>query len=509
MNIAIVGEGPIGAIVCIFFIYYKLNFQLDDLNIYFYKSRNTFKRRHIVKINKNVLQDIEKLIDSCVDCLTVNNNNQIIDLSIRCLEFLLHKNINNTYVNIIEKKFTEKDNIENIYQNIFLCDGFASNNRLFYVYNNIKYKPLRMVFTSPVLILYGNLDLSDAPINPTCINNTVVKKQYFSPELLTYGIEMNLLVAFISIIYNINFKYNTFSKFLPDSKMRESNLWVEGYNNYQNFLDIFTATIEYLNNLDDNVVLSIFNETNVFISPDVSLVLKNKNMIPDIFDKYKNFLKQELTKIDSVDKPFIIHNVMPNCTTFGVILDDSVETLVFARTNPEMGYTSWLIGDSANSYPPGVSLQNGIKDVFTLVPIFIKTNFLPDTDVPLLNNELFNCQNSKYVFNQTPICKTLSEFKFSGGYLFDDEANKNELPISQVIEKIQGKICSDDGLVNIYNNYQLNNFFTNLIDYICKNNPLVTTGGKNKNKNKNKNKTNKKNKHKKNKNKKTRSNNKR
>ena len=180
MNIAIVGEGPIGAIVCLYFIYYKMNFNIDNLNIFYYKSRNSFKRRHIVQINKNVLQDIEQLINLCVNCLTNNNNKQIINISIRCLEFILHKNINNKYVNIIEKPFTKNDNDESIYQHIFLCDGFSSNNRLFYIYNNISYKPLQMIFSSPILILYGNLDLSDSSITKKCINRSVVKKQYFS-----------------------------------------------------------------------------------------------------------------------------------------------------------------------------------------------------------------------------------------------------------------------------------------------------------------------------------------
>ena len=61
MNIAIVGEGPIGAIVCLLFIYYKITFSLD-LNIFFYKRRDTYDRRHILNISTNVLKEIEKLI---------------------------------------------------------------------------------------------------------------------------------------------------------------------------------------------------------------------------------------------------------------------------------------------------------------------------------------------------------------------------------------------------------------------------------------------------------------
>jgi hypothetical protein len=481
MNIAIVGEGPIGAIVCLFFIYYKLNYNINELNIFFYKSRNTFKRRHIVKISRDTLQEIEKLINLCVDCLTKNNREPIIDLSIRCLEFLLHENINNKYVNIIESKFTENDNNQNIYQNIFLCDGFASNNRLFYIYNNVKYTPLRMVIKTPLLILYGNLDLPNTTLDSTCINKSVIKKLFSNKVLLEYEIIMNELVALISIVYNINFNYNQFNEIYSDSNMREINLWVEGYTDFQNFLDIFNNTISYLNNIDEAVILTIFHNSNVFISPEIYTILKNKTIIKDIFEKYKNFLSQELMKINGLNNPFIIHNVMPNCTTFGIILDDSLDTLVFARKNT--AYTSWLIGDSANSYPPGVSLQNGIKDIFILIPNFIKTNFLPDLVIPFTEDYLFDCEESTYVYNKRQVCKTLSESFFSGGYLFDDIKNKDDNTIKTLIQIIQEKKCSDDDLVNMYNNYQLNNFFYNLINYICNNKMLMNEtkkGGKRK-----------------------------
>ena len=489
MNIAVVGEGPIGAIVCLFFVYYKLNFNITDLQIYFYKSRKTFKRRHIVKVSKNMLKDIEKLINSCLNCLTHNNNNKIIDLSIRCLEYLLHKNIDSKYVEIIEKKFTENNNINNDYQHIFLCDGFASSNRLFYIYDNINYKPLRMVINTPILILYGNLDLSEAPINIVCINSSVIKKQFFGEQLIPYEIDINMLAAFISIIYNINFKYNDFNSIIPGNEnMKEINLWVEGYTNYQNFIDIFNNTIDYFQQLDEDIIINIFEKNNTFISHDILSILKDKSLVHNIFEKYKNFLLEELKRINGVNNPFIIHNVMPNCTTFGIILDDSVETLVFAKKNTINNYTSWLIGDSANSYPPGVSLQNGIKDVFSLIPNFIKTEFLPDLVVPFLENSLFNCENGFYINEKTNICRKLSDFRFTGGYLFNNDImNNKQINIHELLKKIESKKCSDDNLVNIYNNYQLNNFFSNLINYIC-NNMLLNVpnkGGKIKIKNKN------------------------
>ena len=488
MNIAVVGEGPIGAIVCLFFIYYKLTFNISDLNIFFYKSRSTFKRRHIVQMNKNVLEKIEQLIYSCADCLTMRNPKQIISLSIRCLEFLLHKNIINTHVNIIEQKFTQHENIENTYQHIFLCDGFSSTNRSFYIYDDQSYKPLQMIFNEPILILYGNLDLSDADITNKCVDSFVIKKQYTSDDLREYKIELNTIVSFISIIYNINDGYDKFEKIAPNKNMNKINLWIEGYTNYENFLEIFNYTIEYVIDVLKNTdILSIFYKKGVVVSKTLSDILDKKfDLLPTIFQVYKYFVKQELNKINGLMNPFIIHSVMPSCKTFGIILDDNVESLVFAKTKEPMGYTSWLIGDSANSYPPNASLNNGIKDVFALIPNFIQTNFLPELVIPFLNNKIFECDESSYVFNKPQICNALSSFYFSGGYLLHEITNNaQEININLLITKIQTKKCSDNGLVNMYNNYQLNMFFANLIKYVCKNDTLDPTskfGGKIKNK---------------------------
>jgi hypothetical protein len=266
--------------------------------------------------------------------------------------------------------------------------------------------------------------------------------------------------------------------------MREMNLWVEGYTNFQDFLDIFNNTITYSKKIDEDVILTIFNNNNVFISPELNILLKKKDLIKNIFDKYENFLRQELMEIDGLDNPFIIHNVMPNYTTFGIIIDESLDTLVFARKKTT--YTSWLIGDSANAYPPGVSLQNGIKDIFFLVPNFIKTNFLPQLVFPSPENYVFHCEESTYLHNEKEICKKLSESFFSGGYLFDDIKNNDPITVKTLLQKIQEKKCSDNDLVNIYNNYQLNNFFYNLIHYTCNNINETKKGGKGKRKRKRK-----------------------
>jgi pyocin large subunit-like protein len=72
-----------------------------------------------------------------------------------------------------------------------------------------------------------------------------------------------------------------------------------------------------------------------------------------------------------------------------------------------------------------------------------------------------------------------------GGYLFDNNHNNDEISINILIEKINTKKCSDNdnNLINIYNNYQVNMFFYNLINYVCYTNTFLNqpkNGGKTK-----------------------------
>ena len=175
------------------------------------------------------------------------------------------------------------------------------------------------------------------------MQNNVIKKQFDEEYLrLEESIDMNLLVAFIAIIYNINKNCNKFLQITPFENMIEINLWIDGYTNYQNFIDIFSITINYLKILDYSNIISIFESTNVNISKNINFLLMNRDDIDRIFISYKKFVMDELSSINSLNKPFIIHSVVPNSTKFGIILEDSVDTLVYAKNN-EREYTTWLI----------------------------------------------------------------------------------------------------------------------------------------------------------------------
>ena len=62
MKICVVGEGPVGLVITLLFIYYKKKYNLTNMYIFLYVSRPSFERRHVVNVNKNLMEEIENLI---------------------------------------------------------------------------------------------------------------------------------------------------------------------------------------------------------------------------------------------------------------------------------------------------------------------------------------------------------------------------------------------------------------------------------------------------------------
>ena len=62
MKICVVGEGPVGLVITLLFIYYKKKYRLNNMYIFLYKSRPSFERRHVINVNKDLMEEIEGLI---------------------------------------------------------------------------------------------------------------------------------------------------------------------------------------------------------------------------------------------------------------------------------------------------------------------------------------------------------------------------------------------------------------------------------------------------------------
>lgn len=502
MKICIVGEGPVGLITAILFIYYKRIHKIKDLELTLYRARREYNRRHIVKVTKKIMKEIEGLLSGCANCLLGELSESTISqiqVSLNCLETILYTKIDKELITIIDSNFN-KDEQEK-YNHVFLCDGYQSKNREPFIYEGVSYNHLGCVLPdSTLLILYSNLSTA---VNKDCITELPNKNMFNEPtinNLLTFknhGIDFDQLTTFIKLIYNVNNtlepppeRRNPGEDYLPkiqEIDLQQKNIWADGFKNYQEFIDIFDKTILYIKQYKIRIsdwlreMLRVFINRGAHIPETMKTILNNELLLNKIYEAYKTFLLNELSAIKGKDKSFMIHTVSPAGAAFGIILDESKPNILYANKFDDTYY--WLLGDSANAYPPGFSLLFGIKDSFYLVNNFKKTNFPhfvdDSSDLPF-NLNIFTCLEAEKKFTSLDI-KTLSEnvcekfinLKFVGGYKKDDLRNKIEQPISKIIEIINSKSCKisankpNDNLINLYNNYQLNNFFNRLNEVIC------------------------------------------
>lgn len=490
MKVCIVGEGPVGLLTVLLFIFFKKKHSIDDLEIFLYKSRRTFERRHVINVTKNMMKKIEELISNCHNCLLQSLSEKTIEeikISINCLETILYTKLDKKYITIFDNvKFNEDQQTANHYDHIFLCDGYQSTNRKHFIYNDLNYAPVKCVlYDKTILVLYTNLRNADASIDDNCIEAVSEKKMFTNEEVQKAGLDFDKLASLIMLVYNVNNRYNSLPK-IEGINLTEKNIWSTGFTNYANFVDIFTETLKYINAVDSGAIINVFKQFNVNITDNTRFFLTNKEELQKIYKLYDSFLQNELHKANSSENSFMIHTVMPNFSSHGIILDDTTGTLLFAKKN-DTNY-AWLLGDSANGYPPGYSLMAGLNDAFFLISNFINLNFripnIPEGEMQTYLN-MFNCSPETNVFTENylsseGICSKIGDLQFVDGYTNDkSEQNLRKKNISEVISIINSKSCEigttpNDKLLNLYNKYQLNQFFYNLKNILC----VLSTGGK-------------------------------
>ena len=490
MKICIVGEGPVGLVTSLLFIHFKNKYNIDNLNIVLYKSRSSFIRRHVINIDKDLIKEIEKLIANCDSCLLGHSSVAIeeeLTMSINCLETILYGKIDQQIINIMENtQFNEDEQIKHHYDHIFLCDGFQSKNRLYFIYNSINYSPTKCVFFDKViLVLYTNLPPLSSSVSYDCIDNNFDKKMFNKSEIVDFGIDFDMLVALISIVYNINGRFDSLPS-IPDINIIQKNLWASGFIDFNDFNNLFTETINYLLRTSNNeAIFDIYRRYDANLTDNVIYLLNNKKEMNKIFLKYSDFIQTELRKKGYENKPFMVHNVTPHCASRGIVLDDNESKLLYCKKIAEKEY-AWLVGDSANGFPPGYALSIGIKDAFYLVKQFLKTNILTlnndirevpiefttfSYDIPVL----FSCHplSKRYLSNlltSRVVCEYVKDLKFEGGYNYSNSPQNDKLKtMSDIMSIISSKTCvENDDLLDLYNLYQLNNFFNNIVLIFCK-----------------------------------------
>jgi len=321
-------------------------------------------------------------------------------------------------------------------------------------------------------VLYTNIKSIESTIDVNCFKDKVDKMEYYRKDIGENFDDMFLLV---SIIYNVSIYFDVIDK----TKVSK-NYWTLGFSNYENFETSFNDVIDYLKTSDvDNTIIPKIKEKNHKVVTDgFTEYIKNNEKLKEIFDKYKKFVSDELTKIKSMDKPFMFHSVKPNFTTYGIVLEDGVNELMFAKKINNSYY--YLLGETATAYPSGTSVTIAFKDTFYITQLLINRLLKANENEAILTStdieQVVKCENGKIkikrdYFNDCDEQK-FDTFDFFGGYSLDKDAeNKQIRRLTEIINIIEEKkICSDEknSIVATYNLYQLNNFFYYLKNIICK-----------------------------------------
>jgi hypothetical protein len=421
MRFAIVGEGPIGLITCLYLIYLKHTLELS-ISIKLFAKRPIYSRRHIVNVTHQTFKKIESFILKCKNCLTTAK--EIEEISINCLESLLYKNVKaeDKYIDIITRGF-EKDDIKS-FDHVIICDGFKSITRTHINYSNKQVDNLNLRTGQLVILFYYNLKpLKDSLLTKRCLTDESEKEILTNDSLKVFGFTIVSLSSIISLLYNNHLIFNNI------------NLWNLGFKSFKLFKEFIENSILEFQQINVGDFKKKLTQNKVLVTDEMAQYLKDNELFTSDCHKLIVMMKTLLINTNSLTKNFMIHSVTSAFNSHGIIGSE----VVYGKTVENT--TGWLLGDSANSYPPGYSLQNGIHDCFFLIPKLI--------DVFVLNKSPGKPEKLKNI-------KKLESVIFSLG--------ERQISYPKVIDMITEQ--REKTLVDVYNMYQCNNFFSNVRNII-------------------------------------------
>lgn len=449
IKICVVGDGPIGNIIIAKLLIEHWNNKDNNnktLNIIHHRSHrgmvHGYSRRHILFITEELIEELEKNVLECTNCLRNGSNTQKLTednvngekllFSTRILEEILLNFINkndkcnqasrcNFTFNVINTKDPLMDyNALDCNYVFFAIGSNAGNVRGPYFYNikdenkfssNIK---IIAEETKPIVAFYtklGNLKNRDPRTIHEEDKNSII---YMINEDTLKGFDINLydLEVFMNILYAFNDNFNEFVKYITDIKLlqndlekycsqytyiiKKDNLSLNGYDNYADYIKKISTTI--------SCIQCLFKEPSIY---DAYITyIKNKNMrthpindkfinmyiniinghiiINNLNENYNKFILNQLEKSITLKKEddvictsdglysngclqqtFLVNIVAQSLNNYG-IYDDK---LVYA-INTESNKKYFLIGDMANAYSPGISVEIGINFVNYIIPMF-------------------------------------------------------------------------------------------------------------------------------------------
>lgn len=253
--------------------------------------------------------------------------------------------------------------------------------------------------------------------------------------------------------------------------MPYKNLWIDGFQNYEEFNTIFKTAQTKISELKKEDIIKIWKYNKLSVNAQNEIYLNNLPKFNYDLEKYIDFINSQLVAKKASKRNFILHAVMPNCTSFGIILDDTYKNLYFAKILNDKT-SLYLIGDSSAAYPPGYSMEIGMLTIFKFMPIFLKKLFPEkiNDDIPIYIDSKLEIGNgileNPDLINE--VCNSINTLEFKGGFIKDkDSENTKSKNIKEIIRIINTKEKLKNILIDTYNEIQLNTFILSLIKINC------------------------------------------
>jgi len=563
IKIGVVGDGPIGNIIIAKLLiehWRNKNNNNKTIEIMHHRSARVeqkgYSRRHILFITEELVNELEKNVLDCQQCLRDNANSQILTenpieqgnkllFSIRVLEEILlqlidnsnkskmcNENSNCIFTTVPQPKDMSKTYYSDLnYDYLFFAIGsnaghirgpyfYGINDKTKYS-SNIK---ISCTETIPIVVFYSKLGNVSSPTDdPHSIHeedkNSIIY-MISKDELQKYHIDIYELEKLVNIIYTFSDYYNLFVEYyqtictnLTDATncarfihlIPKDNLSLNGYlnlfNDYKTKVEtiiqsikllfedehIYNAYLEFIKNkslrshpINDDI-LSVYQN-----------IIKNDSSISDLLKKYEKFIQNalmnssnnhidgDLKKYDTTkwypvyeNNTFLVNVVAQSLNSYG-IYDDK---LVYAKKDAKNNKTNiFLVGDMANAYSPGISVEIGINFVNYIIPLFY--NFYINEIKTILNcNQL----NIVEILNDLlrPKYNTLLNKKIDPSeYKPTNDADKTKT-LKELIENIKHKyenyesLCDDNDIfLTYYNIVSLVQFVKN-VDLIIKDKKII------------------------------------
>ena len=468
MKVAIVGEGPTG-LMCIAKLLHSISITPSkcDIEITWFKARQTYVRRHVVNISRKFVKEIEEILDTCIKCINTKNTDKDLSLSIRTLEYVMNRHVefSPAFKEITSRgTFNYKSDVDE-FDHIFFCDGANSSGRKTVLYDERNpYEPIYFKYGEPIVILYSGLGPKTINTHWNPINNMSSRKVYLTNKMVTpYDITLQTMYDILSIFYNI--RKNSVLYGAPFTPL---DLWASGYDTYDNLQIILEEIATFLKGYLQRTELSTFytnlRSTGAFIDKsqeDLCESIKTDNEKLDrILETIFNIIQDNITKRTNI----VLSPVLPKIQTYGISFNNENKvSLQYAKT---VNHTAcYLLGDSANAFPPGNSLEISLQSAFHVMDIFYSF-FCSGIDIPFTT------------FNYNDIqCSDTEQYlhgNFFGGYSITNKY-QNSLPhtldqIKTLVESSYSELLStiQHTFIEKYNMYMFDIFLYYSKKLLCK-----------------------------------------